>query len=140
MTGSFAMLGLVALGGALGGMARYGLSELVARWLGDRFPWGTLSVNLSGALAIGVLAALLLPEGGVPAPNAETGSSTLWAVLVVGGLGSYTTLSSFSLRTLALLQAGQMVRAGLNVLGSAGGCLAAAAAGHLLVLALVAGP
>src|SRR5690606_654225 len=52
----------VAVGSALGGMARYGCTGLAARLFGASFPWGTLIVNVSGSLLIGALAALLAPE------------------------------------------------------------------------------
>lgn len=117
---------LVALGGALGACARFWLSGVVARRIGETFPWGTLVVNVTGALAIGLLAALLLSADGV-----AEGWRGLWLALVVGMLGSYTTVSSFSLQTLALLRGGEGRRAVLNVLASLGLCLGAALAGHL---------
>lgn len=114
-----ASLGLVAVGGALGGMARLAVTELAAHWLGRAFPWGTLMVNLGGTLAIGALAARL----GWPA-----GESSAWLGLAVGGLGGFTTVSSFSLQTLSLWQDGRVTAAlayGLATLGL--GVLAAAA-------------
>ncbi|MDT8893517.1 CrcB family protein [Halomonas sp. I1] len=86
---------MVALGGALGGMARLAVTELTALWWGRAFPWGTLVVNLSGTLGIGGLAALVgWPEG----------SAAAWGFLAVGILGGFTTVSSFSLQTLTLFQ------------------------------------
>lgn len=100
---------LIALGGALGGMARFALSNLLARWLGKAFPWGTLAVNTTGALAAG----WLLGRQGLPeAPTA------FWLFSVTGLLGGYTTVSSFSLQTLELWQGGQSGRAALNVGGT----------------------
>jgi fluoride exporter len=125
---------LVALGGALGACARFWLSGLVARRLGETFPWGTLVVNVSGALVIGLLAARFLTAEGIAPPWRET-----WLLLVTGLLGSYTTVSSFSLQTLALARAGQPVRAALNVLASLGLCLCAAFAGHQAGLSLFGG-
>lgn len=116
---------LVALGGAFGACARFWLSGVIARRMGETFPWGTLVVNVSGAAMIGLLAAGVLRAEGVAQGWPET-----WLLLVVGGLGSYTTVSSFSLQTLALWRAGDSARAGGNVLGSLGLCLAAALAGH----------
>lgn len=94
----------VALGGALGGMGRLAVTNLFSHWLGVRFPWGTLMVNLSGAFLAGWLAARF----GIP-----TGLdfSSAWLALVVGLLGGYTTVSSFSLQTLTLWQSGQTHRA-----------------------------
>lgn len=125
---------LVALGGALGACARFWLSGVVARRVGETFPWGTLAVNVTGALAIGLLAARFLTPQGVDAPWRET-----WLLLVTGVLGSYTTVSSFSLQTLALARAGEGGRAALNVLASVGLCLAAALAGHQAGLGLFGG-
>jgi CrcB protein len=116
---------LVALGGALGGVARFWISGVVGRRYGETFPWGTLVVNVSGAACIGVLGRFLLTSD---APAA--GPNPLWIVLVVGVLGSYTTVSSFSLQTLALLRAGEPMRAALNVGLSVVLCLSAAALGH----------
>jgi len=125
---------LVAAGGGLGGVARYRLSGLVARHAGDVFPWGTLAVNVSGALAIGVMAGLV-PGGGayVEAPSAP------WLALVVGVLGSYTTVSSFSLQTLALIQRGAPGRAVANVALSLALCLGAAALGYCAVVLATGG-
>jgi CrcB protein len=117
---------LVALGGAAGACARFWFSGVVARRVGETFPWGTLAVNASGALAIGFLAALLLaPQGG----GVAGGGGTPWLALAVGVLGSYTTVSSFSLQTLALLRSGEGGRAVLNVLATLVLCLGAAVAG-----------
>jgi CrcB protein len=118
---------LVALGGAVGACARFWLSGVVARRVGETFPWGTLAVNASGALAVGFLAALLLAPHGA----AAGGRGTPWLALVVGVLGSYTTVSSFSLQTLALLRGGEGGRAALNVLATLVLCLGAAVAGLL---------
>lgn len=100
MEPGMASMMLVALGGALGGMGRLGLGNAVGRRLGTVFPWGTLAVNLSGAFAMGGLAAVL----GLPATN---GTSPAWQGLAVGLLGGYTTVSSFSLQTLSLWQGGR---------------------------------
>ncbi len=112
---------IVGLGGALGGMARFWVSGVVARWVGETFPWGTLVVNVSGSFTIGLLATLLPSDG----------DAQLWLVLVVGILGSYTTVSSFSLQTLALVRDGEWLHAGLNILASVVLCLGAAVGGFL---------
>lgn len=85
----------VMLGGAVGGMARLAVGDVVGRRLGTRFPWGTLAVNLSGAWLMGMLA------GGF---GLEAGPA--WSLLAIGVLGGYTTVSSFSLQTLTLWQQG----------------------------------
>ncbi|HCA01041.1 fluoride efflux transporter CrcB [Vreelandella alkaliphila] len=96
---------LVALGGALGGMGRYAVSNLMAHLLGKAFPWGTLLVNASGAFIAGGL----LGYYGVPT------TQPLWLFSVAGLLGGYTTVSSFSLQTIELWQSGQALRAALNI-------------------------
>ena len=125
---------LVALGGGLGAVARFWLSGLIARRFGEAFALGTLVVNVSGAAAIGMLAALLLAEGGVALTRGPA-----WEALVIGFLGSYTTVSSFSLQTLALARQGQAGRALANIALSLVLCLAAAAAGLAVMRALLAG-
>ncbi|MBM3853704.1 MAG: fluoride efflux transporter CrcB, partial [Verrucomicrobia bacterium] len=95
---------IIALGSALGGVARYWVSGLVAARIGETFPWGTLVVNVSGSALIGVLAAWAdSARVGLP-PEARQ-------FLMVGVLGGYTTFSSFSLQTLRLLQDGDGWRA-----------------------------
>lgn len=108
----------VSVGGALGGIARYWLSTVVARRFGAAFPWGTLVVNVSGALLIGVIAAVL-----------QDRAHAVWFWAVYGFLGSYTTVSSFSLQTLELLHTGAPGRALGNVVLSLVCCLGAAACG-----------
>src|SRR5260370_11930545 len=90
----------VALGSALGGVARCLVSGAVARRIGETFPWGTLVVNVSGCLVIGVFAAIIAPGG------ALAGSLTVRQLLLIGLCGGYTTFSSFSLQTLALARDG----------------------------------
>ncbi|MDN7133046.1 fluoride efflux transporter CrcB [Halomonas sp. MC140] len=102
---------LVALGGAVGGMSRFAISSLLAKHLGSAFPWGTLAVNLSGSIAAGWLLGTL----GLPNSAAD---NSLWLVLVVGGLGGYTTVSSFSLQTLELWQRGEAVQAAVNIVAT----------------------
>ncbi|MGF1594315.1 MAG: CrcB family protein [Kiloniellaceae bacterium] len=125
---------LVAVGGGIGGIGRYWVAGVVAQRWAVAFPWGTLVVNVSGAGGIGVLAALLL----TPAAHAG-GDGLLWTGFVIGVLGSYTTVSSFSLQTLDLLRAGYPVQAAFNVAGSLALCLAAAAAGYTSMHAVAGG-
>lgn len=101
----------VAIGGALGGMGRLALSNLMASRFGTHFPWGTLAVNLSGAFAAGVVArALGLTD--------ESYLSASWLLLVIGVLGGYTTVSSLSLQTLTLWLSDHHRLAALNLLGT----------------------
>ena len=127
-----AVLAWVVLGSALGGPTRYFVSGVVGRSIGETFPWGTMVVNVSGALAIGVLAAAASLHGLLSMPAA-------WQFAVTGFLGSYTTVSSFSLQTLALARDGQVLRAGGNVLLSVVLCLAAVALGYAAGLAALGG-
>lgn len=115
----------VMAGSALGAMARLWLVQSLQKKMGHSFPWGTLAVNVSGALMIGLLAGGLLPR---LTPTSQPG----WSLLAFGVLGSYTTVSSFSLQTLALWQAKQVRRACLNVVASMLLCLSAVAIGLAL--------
>jgi len=100
----------VAIGGALGSIARWALSGAVQRWTGSTYPWGTFTVNAIGSLAIGVLAALALERTLVP-PAARL-------FLITGVLGGFTTFSAFSYETMALLRDGQWVAASAYAFGS----------------------
>lgn len=113
----------VFVGGAIGGMARFAITSLVDRVAGGHFPWGTLGVNFSGSALIGLFAAIFLQDGAAALP---------WFFLVIGVLGSYTTVSSFSLQTLVLARSGRYAAASANVLASLALCLAAAACGFVL--------
>ncbi len=128
MTFSLIHLLLVAAGGGIGGIGRFWLTGAIDRRTAETFPWGTLVVNATGAAAIGVLAGLLLEPG-----TQTTGQPSVWSGLIVGILGSYTTVSSFSLQTLALARNGEPLRAMLYVAASLVLCLSAAAAGYAIV-------
>lgn len=121
-----AILGLiwVALGSGAGGIVRFFISGLVARAVGETFPWGTMTVNVSGSFAIGALAAAM--DGHVAASG-----SFAWQLAAVGFLGSYTTVSSFSLQSLALAREGAVLSAGANILLALALCLSAAATGFI---------
>ncbi len=120
----------VALGGALGSVARFWFSGVVARRFGETFPWGTLLVNVSGCFVIGFFATATAPDGRWLAP------ASLRTFFMVGICGGYTTFSSFSLQTLTLADDGEWLLAGANVAGSVVLCLVAVWLGHLLALAL----
>lgn len=115
-------LAWVALGSALGGAARFFLSGFVGRRIGETFPWGTMAVNVTGAFAIGIIAAVASRYAAFNEPES-------WQFAVVGVLGSFTTVSSFSLQTLALVREGQFRRAGANILLSLALCLSTVALG-----------
>ncbi|NBB87822.1 MAG: hypothetical protein GVY12_16565 [Bacteroidetes bacterium] len=114
---------IVALGSALGGVGRYVVSVLVARVFGPRFPFGTLLVNGSGALAIGVYMSALAPDAAaVLHPPPLLG-------LTFGVLGGYTTFSSFSLETLYLIRDERYWAAAVYIGGSMLLCVGAAGLG-----------
>jgi len=124
-------LALVLIGGVLGGIARYAVSGFVGRRIGETFPWGTMVVNGSGAFGLGILAAAVGHAGM---------GNTIWITAAVGVFGSYTTVSSFSLQTLALARDGEWLPATFNILGSLALCLGAAFVGYLAGGALWGGP
>jgi CrcB protein len=119
----------VALGSALGGMGRYACTGLGARYVSESFPWGTLFVNVSGSLVIGVLAVLIPVDSRMLTDNARD-------FLMIGICGGFTTFSSFSLQTLNLARNGEIGAAAGYTLGSVVLCLAAAAIGFYGTLAL----
>jgi CrcB protein len=111
------MLLAVALGGALGSVARYWASLAVYQWLGKDFPYGTLAVNVAGGLLMGLLTELLVARFAV---------ALEWRLLVlVGFLGGFTTFSTFSMDTWLLLSEGEFAKAALNALASVVLCVVA---------------
>ena len=117
---------VVALGSALGGVARVWATVLVSRLAGDGLPWGTLTVNILGSLLIGLVASLSAPEGRWLAHPLTK------QFFLLGVFGGFTTFSAFSLQTLNLLRDGEVMRAAAYVGASAMLCVLAAWAGHLL--------
>lgn len=117
---------LVGLGGAIGSVARYWCSGVVARAFGETFPWGTLTVNVVGCLLIGLFASLTSPDGRLFVPGE-------WRLFVMLGLlGGFTTFSSFSLQTLSLVEDGEHLYAGGYVLLSLVLCLVGVWLGHVV--------
>lgn len=117
-----AAIASIALGGAAGSVLRYVLN----RWIGqpDDLPLGILVVNLSGTLALGLVATIFLDRIGVP--------DNLRLAITVGLLGGFTTFSTVWLDTLHLLNGGRWAWALTNLLVSAVGGLAAAWLGQQL--------
>ncbi len=115
----------VALGSALGGMARYALTLQTVE-LSRRLPWGTILINILGSFVIGFFGTLTLGGSRFALPaNARL-------FVMVGVCGGFTTFSSFSLQTLDLLRTGAWVRAALNIALSVVLCVLAVSLGHLL--------
>lgn len=116
----------VAIGSAIGGMSRFWVSRAVAESVGEKFPWGTIVINITGSFVISTLAALTLPEG-----RLNTSRILATQLVMIGVCGGYTTFSSFSLQTLNLAREGQWLWAGGNVLISVVACLIAAWLGFM---------
>ena len=120
----------IAVGSALGGVARYWCSGVAARLIGETFPWGTIIVNIVGSFIIGFFATLTGPDGRIFA------GTTTRQFVMTGILGGFTTFSSFSLQSLNLANDGEWLQAGGNVVGSVVLCLVAVWLGHMLALSL----
>lgn len=126
----------VAIGGALGSMARFWMAALVAELLGPEFPygpqlpWGTILINILGSFVIGFFATFTGPGGRFVV------SFDARAFVMVGICGGFTTFSAFSLQTLDLMRGNHWGQATANILISVIVCLLAVWAGHLLATAL----
>ena len=121
---------LVAAGGAIGSTLRYWLGGLIANWVGQTFPWGTLVINVTGSFVIGLFATLTGPDGRIFVPGE-------WRqFFIIGVCGGYTTFSSFSLQTLNLAQDGEALWAAANVILSVALCLLGVWLGHAGAVAL----
>lgn len=115
----------VFVGGGVGASARYWLSGSVYRWLGrSDFPYGTLTVNIVGCLVIGLLMSAMEDRFLV--------SPSLRIFLTIGILGGFTTFSTFSFETVALLRDTQFTEAFVNIALSLATCLGATYAGTIL--------
>lgn len=123
----------VAIGGALGSVARYWCSGVIGRHFGEIFPWGTFAVNVIGSFAIGFLAGLAEPGG------RRFISPTGRQFFMYGVCGGYTTFSSFSLQTLELTLDGEWFKAGANAVGSVVLCMVAVWLGYALGLSFNTG-
>lgn len=118
----------VAIGGALGSVARFWVNGLVSEKIGATFPWGTLVINVTGSFVIGVIGALAVPEGRMDSVSRQFATQ----FLMIGVCGGYTTFSSFSLQTLNLLRDREWLYAGGNILLSVVLCMIAVWLGWLL--------
>jgi len=112
---------LVALGGAIGSVTRYGVGALAAQLLGPTFPWGTLFVNLSGSFLIALVMHVALTGTAI--------SLEMRIFLTTGIMGGFTTYSSFNYETLALIDQRAYALASLNLAATVVGCLLAGVLG-----------
>jgi CrcB protein len=118
----------IALGAVAGASARYFLSVLIARDFASAFPYGTLLINITGSLILGFFL-VFSTERALLDPR--------WRMLIaVGFCGSYTTFSSYAFESFALMEQGQWLLSGMNIVGSNALCLAAVLAGAALARAL----
>ena len=115
---------LIGVGGGIGSLARYWLAGAVQGIAGSVFPAGTLAVNIVGSFVVGLVMALSLERGLIDAD--------LRTFLTVGFCGGFTTMSTFSYETLALILDGETWRALANIGGSVVGCIAAVWLGVVL--------
>ena len=99
----------IFLGAGIGGVFRYWISESMHAWMGKAFPYGTLIVNVTGCLLMGLLFVLILER-------LQNFTPHLRSLLLIGLLGGYTTFSAFSMETLALIENGAWIHALLNVM------------------------
>ena len=114
---------IVFIGGGLGAVARYLLQGAVYKISGSSFPYGTITVNVIGCFIIGLLMSGFEERFAI--------NPLLRIFLTIGILGGFTTFSSFSFETIALMKEGQMMSASLNVLASVVMCLMATYAGSV---------
>ena len=113
----------IAGGGAIGALMRFYASTGIYAFLGRGFPYGTLFVNISGSIVMGLLYVLFIDRLQV--------SPELRSALLVGVLGAFTTFSTFSIETLNLLENGELGKATLNIVLSISLCLLGAWLGML---------
>ena len=104
------MLIAIAIGGAVGSLARYGITVGFEEWLGRDFPYGIFVANILGSFAIGVCFVVLFERHELP---------EFWrGLLIFGFLGAFTTFSTFSLHTVAMLEEGRLLLAAGYMAGS----------------------
>lgn len=121
---------IVFLGAGIGGALRHGINVAALRLVGAGFPWGTLTINIVGSFVMGLMAEYFALKSGLPQH---------WRLfLTTGVLGGFTTFSAFSLETALLYERGELLAAGLYMLGSAVLAVAGLFAGLAVIRAVVA--
>ena len=120
----------IAIGAAVGGVSRYYLSAAVQHRMGSSFPWGTLVINVTGSLVLGFLMRYAISTPSV--------SVEMRALLTTGFCGGYTTFSTYSYETAALIEDGQLGRAGTYALASVLLALAGTFGGFALAREVIA--
>jgi CrcB protein len=118
----------IAVAGALGALARYGLEGFVSTRTGGGFPWGTFVVNVTGAFVLGLVFTVLTERW--------TADPWLRSTLTIGFLGAYTTFSTLSFESYRLLEGGAVGLAVANLFGSCAAGLGAVYVGVVLGRAL----
>jgi fluoride exporter len=113
---------LVAIGSAIGGVARYLVTQGSLRWIGADFPYGTLIVNVLGSFSIALLSSLAVDRG-------HWIDQRVSAFVAIGVLGGFTTYSSFNEQTLALFREGRTAAVAINLSATLIGCLIAGTLG-----------
>jgi fluoride exporter len=106
------MLWYIAAGSAVGGVSRYLLGGVIQRLLDTTFPTGTLFINVTGSFLLGAIVRFAMDTPWI--------SPEVRAFLTIGICGGYTTFSTFSYESVAMMEDGQWTRAGLYVVASVG--------------------
>jgi CrcB protein len=118
----------IAIAGAVGALARYGVDGLISRRQTGAFPWGTFAVNITGSFALGLVFTLATERWGL--------APWLRSALTIGFLGAYTTFSTLTLETYRLAADRALALAAANVLGSCAAGLVAVYLGIVLARSL----
>jgi fluoride exporter len=115
---------LVALGGALGALARYGINTVMVASTASRFPWATLTVNVTGSFLLGAV---------LRSVESSANAGAWRALLAIGFCGAYTTFSTFSYESVRLMQERHWLAAGTSMLSNVLLCIIAVIAGFAVV-------
>lgn len=124
MTTSALQIFAIMIGGAIGAAMRFMVSNGVYSLLGREFPYGTLAVNIIGSFLMGLLTVMILERGDF--------DPLIKLAILVGFLGSFTTFSTFSMDTLALINDGALLRAFINMIANVVICVSAVWLGMIL--------